>query len=324
MSWVFLAGDRVLKLKKPVRYPFLDFSTLAAREHDCREELRLNRRLAPDVYLGLVALQQIDGGLALVPEARAGTEGRTLDWLVLMRRLPADRMLDRLLAGPGVTARELDALADLLVRFYREAPRAAITAQDYLARFRREQAITRDVLLRPDVGLDGVGPVLDRLDTALDRHGELLLERARAGRVLDGHGDLRPEHVCLLSPPVVIDALEFNRLLRAVDPFDELSLLGLECAVAGAAWVGPHLIARCGAALGDTPPPALLALYSAYRALLRARLAAAHLLDPQCRSPERWPAQARRYAQAGRRWLDTLDGHRGSGGLNAAMPPGNP
>ena len=92
MSWVFLAGEHVLKMKKPVRYPFLDFSTLAAREFDCREELRLNARLAPGVYLGLMALQERGGGLALVPEAQLPTAGRTVDWLVLMRRLPARRM----------------------------------------------------------------------------------------------------------------------------------------------------------------------------------------------------------------------------------------
>ena len=119
MSWVFLAGEHVLKMKKPVRYPFLDFSTLAAREFDCREELRLNARLAPGVYLGLMALQERGGGLALVPEAQLPTAGRTVDWLVLMRRLPAGRMLDHLIAASLVTPGEIDALARVLADFYR-------------------------------------------------------------------------------------------------------------------------------------------------------------------------------------------------------------
>lgn len=297
MSWVFLAGEHVLKMKKPVRYPFLDFSTLAAREFDCREELRLNARLAPGVYLGLMALQQHDGGLALVPEIRLPAPGRTVDWLVLMRRLPASRMLDRLIAAGSVAPGQIDALARVLADFYRQAPAPGVTPPDHLARFRREQAVNREVLLQPAFGLPGAAAALDALDTALAQHAPLLMARAAGGHVVDGHGDLRPEHVCLQRPPVVIDALEFNAALRAVDPFDELSYLGLECEMAGAAWIGPRLLAACAATLSDTPPPALLHLYTAYRAQLRARLALAHLLEPQPRTPLKWAPLAQRYLQ---------------------------
>lgn len=298
MSWVFLAGEHVLKMKKPVRYPFLDFSTLAAREFDCREELRLNARLAPGVYLGLMALQQqADGGLALVPETRLPAPGRTVDWLVLMRRLPAARMLDRLIAAGQATPGEIDVLAGVLADFYRRAPAAGVTPPEHVARFRREQAINREVLLHPAFGLPGAAAALVALDAALARHAPLLLARAAGGHVVDGHGDLRPEHVCLLQPPVVIDALEFNAALRAVDPFDELAFLGLECEMAGAAWIGPRLLAACSPALADEPPPALLHLYTAYRAQLRARLALAHLLEPEPRTPLKWPPLAQRYLQ---------------------------
>ncbi|HSM22435.1 MAG TPA: hypothetical protein VK876_09530, partial [Rubrivivax sp.] len=121
--------------------------------------------------------------------------------------------------------------------------------------------------------------------------------RAAGGHVVDGHGDLRPEHVCLQQPPVVIDALEFNAALRAVDPFDELTFLGLECEMAGAAWIGPRVMAVCAATLGHAPPAALLHLYTAYRAQLRARLALAHLLEPQPRTPLKWAPLAQRYLQ---------------------------
>ena len=297
MSWVFLAGNHVLKMKKPVRYAFLDFSTLAAREQDCREELRLNARLAPGVYLGLMALQQHDGGLALVPESRLPARGQTVDWLVLMRRLPSDRMLDRLLATDGARPEEIDALARVLADFYREAPAAGVTPEAYLARFRHEQAVNREVLLRPDFRLPAAAALLDALDAALQQHAPLLMARAVGGHVVDGHGDLRPEHVCLQAPPVVIDALEFNAGLRAVDPFDELAFLGLECELAGAPWIGPRLMAACAATLGDTPPAALPHLYAAYRAQLRARLALAHLLEPQPRTPQKWTPLAQRYLQ---------------------------
>lgn len=322
MSWVFFAGDRVLKLKKPVRFPFLDFTTLRAREACCREELRLNARLAPGVYLGLVALRASDAGLALVPEERLPAPGRTVDWLVQMRRLPQDRVLPRLIADSAVAARDIDALAAVLAAFYARAPKAALTAVDYLARFQREQAANREVLLRPQFRLRGAGPALDGFDAALAQHADLLGARAEDGRVVDGHGDLRPEHVYLLEPPVVIDCLEFNAALRQVDPFDELTFLALECELIGAGWIGPRLTSACAAALNEMPAPALTRLYSAYRALLRARLAMAHLLDPQPRAPDTWPPLAQRYIESALSALEMLDAARP--GVSATMSRGRP
>jgi aminoglycoside phosphotransferase family enzyme len=125
--------------------------------------------------------------------------------------------------------------------------------------------------------------------------------------VLDGHGDLRPEHVCLLQPPVVIDCLEFNAAMRQVDPFDEVGYLGLECGMAGAPWIAARLLEGCATALGDRPHPALQQLYIAQRAMLRARLALAHLLDPVPRTPDRWPVRARRYIERATAALDAID-----------------
>jgi len=319
MSWVFMAGDHVVKLKKAVRYPFLDFSTLEAREHFCREELRLNARLAPGVYLGLLALRQCDGAYTLLPEAQLPAAGQTVDWLVLMRRLPPQRLLDHLIAEGRATREDIDALARVLAAFYRQAPAAGVPPPDYLARFRHEQAINRQVLMQPALRLPGTEAALDGLDAALSRHAGLLMARAAGGQVVDGHGDLRPEHVCLQAPPVVIDALEFNAALRQVDPFDELCFLGLECELAGAPWIGPQLVTACAALLGNAPPPALLHLYTAYRAQLRARLALAHLLEPQPRQPHKWAPQAQRYLDRSLSALAQADA-----ALSAARPRGSP
>jgi len=321
MSWVFLVGEHVLKLKKAVRYPFLDFSTLAAREASCREEVRLNLRLAPGVYRGLMALQWNDGRFELVPEEVAGANGRTVEWLVWMRRLPGARMLDRLIAEDRVEPAEVDALAVVLVAFYRGATKVDPDPAEHLGRFQREQAVSREVLLRPQFQLDGAARALDRLDQALLISRATLHERVARRRIVDGHGDLRPEHVCLLQPPVVIDCLEFNALLRQVDPFDELAFLALECDLAGAAWIGPRLIDACAAALADAPAPALLALYTAYRALLRARLAMAHLLDLRPRTPHKWAPLAQRYVARALLALDTFDR---VGGISAATRRGCP
>lgn len=309
MSWVFLAGDRVLKLKKPVRFPFLDFSTLADREFQCREEVRLNARLAPGVYLGVRALQWQAGAFAVVAPEQLPAPGQTVDWLVLMRRLPEQRMLHRLIAEGQVVDTDINALVALLGRFYRSALTLPVASGEYTARFHREQASNREVLLRPQFQLDQAGHALDRLDRALLDHEELLRQRSALGRIVEGHGDLRPEHVCLLDPPVVIDCLEFNAQMRQVDPFDEVAYLGLECDLAGAPWIGPRLLAGLSAQLRDQPSGALIHLYTAQRALLRARLAMAHLLDPQPRSPHKWAPLAQRCVRRALIALDDLEGY---------------
>jgi aminoglycoside phosphotransferase family enzyme len=295
MSWVFLIGTRVYKLKKPVLFPFLDFSTVAGREHSCREEVRLNARLAPDVYLGVLALQKCEGRLSLVSEAQRTPGAETVDWLVVMRRLHRDQVLLQAIATHAVAERAIDALAYRLGAFYKATEVVQVSEENYLRSFHCAQAANRAVLLQPPCQIKDAARAMDRLDAVLTQGAPLLRTRAADHRVLDGHGDLRPDHIFLTRPPVVIDCLEFNAQLRQVDPFDELAYLGLECAVAGAQWIGPRTIEGVSRALNDLPPPALVHLYTAHRALLRARLSMAHLLDPVPRSPGKWAPLARRY-----------------------------
>ena len=296
MSWVFVAGDRVFKLKKPALSPFLDFRTLAAREHNCREEMRLNRRLAPDVYLGVVPLAVDDEG-----QLSIGGRGEIVDWLVVMRRLPEELLLDQAILHHTIErdrSGRLDAVADLLIVFYRSYPQPEITPSAYVEQFAREHAINEAVLCDPRFELDGaeVSDVVACVWRNI-KDGALLKDRVSQGRIVEGHGDLRPEHVCLSDPPVIIDCLEFSHSLRLVDPFDELTFLTLECELLGGGWAGRHILERCAGALGDTPALELLEFYWSYRACLRARIALAHLLDPHPRTPEKWIPLARRYLQ---------------------------
>lgn len=292
MSWVFLAGDLVFKLKKPVTYDFLDFGTLEKRRKAVHDEVRLNRRLAPDVYFDPRPLVQgRDGRLAL------DGDGPVVDWLVMMRRLPADRDLETMIADNRLRPEHLAAVADRLAVFYRGLPAQDIKPEDFAAGFTREHRITADVLADPELALDG-----DRLDKAitdfearLEAVRPILAFRAEAGRVVEGHGDLRPEHVFLTDPPAIIDCLEFNRRLRLVDPFDEIAYLGMEAAALGADGVFAALATRLMDALDDRPPAELLAFYWSYRALLRARLSLLHLAEPEPRTPEKWRPKAWRY-----------------------------
>ena len=312
LSWVLLAGRRVLKLKKRIGHGVTDFSTLAARERNAREELRLNRRLAADVYQGLIAVDWDGERFALRAEGAGPPRGEVVDWLVAMRRLPEHRMLHRVIASGALKSRDVEALVEVLVRFYRTAAPATLDASEHVARLRAELAASRRVLELPAFALAAASGLCDGVEKAISLHEPELRARVRDGRIVDGHGDLRPEHVCLVEPPVIIDALEFDARLRQVDPFDELSFLGLECAVAGDAGLGPRIVERCARELGDDPPPALLSLYAASRALIRARLSAAHLLDGQVRTPAKWLPQTERYL--GQAALATARLAAGSGG----------
>ena len=303
MSWLFAAGDRVLKLKKPVRTPFLDFSTVALRAFNCEEEVRLNRRLAPDVYIGVTPLVATANGQLAVGAAPAG---EPIDWLVEMHRLPADRMLDAAIRSDSVSPDDIERLGHRLASFFRTARHVPLSADAYLRRFDALQAANRAVLLTAEFDSAQAAPVLDAADALRSRHAEALGRRAEDGHLREGHGDLRPEHIVLNGTPVVIDCLEFNAELREVDPFDELAFLGLECRMLGAAWIEGTLLAQVARALGDAPSPAVQALYTAHRALLRARLSAAHLLDAHPRTPQRWLPQASRYLAEARDALKAL------------------
>ncbi len=292
MSWVFLAGSRAYKLKKPVRFPYLDFSTLARREAACRAEFALNRRLARDVYLDVVPLRDSGHGLVL-----GQGPGTIVDWIVVMRRLDDARMLDHSIASARLSPADLDRLIAVLANFYRRADRVTITASAHLVEWSRSLAYNRRVLLDSRFRLaDGLVRKIDRVQRRfLAEHGKLLEDRIRRRAVVDGHGDLRPEHIWLGDPPRIIDCLEFNPVLRANDPFDEIAFLTLECERLGAPWASAYLYRRMMRALPLSPPAPLFLFYRSHRAMLRARLAIAHLLEPNPRTPEKWPVLARRY-----------------------------
>ena len=143
MSWVFLVGDRVYKLKKPVRFPYLDFSTLARREAACRAEFSLNRRLAPNVYIAVIPLIASPQGLSL------GGEGHVIDWLVLMRRLDDRWALKQVVRDRRLEASQLDRLVTTRVRFYRRARPILLSAGAHLAAWPRNLTLNRRVLLDP-------------------------------------------------------------------------------------------------------------------------------------------------------------------------------
>ena len=310
MSCVFLTDRHAYKLKKPVRYDFLNFSTVEARRVDCEEELRLNRRLARDVYIDVVPLVLTrDGGLVL------GGAGKVVDWLVKMHRLPARLMLDRAIRDGNVRRDDVRRCALVLADFYRRSEPVAMDPGEYRDRFRMDILADQRALAAPNYGLPpallesvtaGLLDVLEREASSFDR-------RVAERRIVEGHGDLRPEHVCLGAEPLFIDCLEFNSRWRMLDPADELSYLAMECEFAGAPWIGEVVLDTYREATGDDPPARLLSFYRGFRAVVRAKLAAAHLQDhPDPADQGKWIARAGRYLELANRRAGTSSGQAGS------------
>lgn len=300
MSLVFLVSDRAYKLKKPVVYNFLDHRTVEARRKDCEAEVALNQRLAPGVYLGVESLTVDESGALGL-----GGDGEIVDWLVVMRRLHRGSLLDQLITAGVATMDGLEPVVDLLVDFYRSAQPRPERPAEYRRRLADLVSLGVEDLRAEEFGLD---PEL------VDRIGGELLERIattdaldeRSSHLVDGHGDLRPEHIRPGSSPLVIDRLSFDARLRRVDPLFDLALLAVECECLGAATLGQHMLSRYSSLAGDPVPAEIVELYQALRATTRARLSIAHLRDdPPDR--DKWIRRCHTYLGIARRHLDERD-----------------
>jgi len=268
ISWVFLTDRFVYKLKKPVKFEFVDFSTPELRHRACLDELRLNRRLSPNVYLDVLAITRTrDGSVEL-----AG-RGDPIDWVVRMRRLSADKALDRILVGGRLTAADAKRVADRLTSFYAQLPSLTLSPGGYVQAVAKHVSENGAALLSalPDERLlirrlHG----LQRRYLAIER--EVFERRVQEGWIVEGHGDLRPEHIYLERPVAVLDCIEFSQELRTVDVADELMFLAMECTRLGDGGLGELVLERHRRQRGDGVHPRLLSFYGAYRACVRAKV----------------------------------------------------
>ncbi len=304
MSWVFLTDGYAYKLKKPVRYPFLDFSTLDARRRDCEAEVRLNRRLTDDVYLGIEPLTANAAG-----ELRLGKDGRIVDWLVKMRRLPDERSVDALIKHNKLSEGDVTKIARFLTRFYQQSRPIDLSPSSFRQSLERDVRANEIALKNERYRLPG--RKVERLSQlqrkVLNSKGDLFDARAIEARIVEGHGDLRPEHVYLNGKPQIIDCLEFKEEFRHLDPVDELTFFAMECERLGAPFAGPLLLRTYTEMTGDRPDATLIHFYRAFRACLRAKIAVWHLDEPDVRTPHLWRRRANEYLALAERSISFLE-----------------
>jgi aminoglycoside phosphotransferase family enzyme/predicted kinase len=306
ISWVFLTDADALKVKKPARFSFLDFGTLEKRRAACDAEVALNARLAPSVYRGLVPVVRR-------PDGRAAFDGpgEVVDWAVRMRRLPDERRADVLLASGALGGAEVDHVAARLAEFHEAcATGAAISAfgaRDAVAKNVEENfAETRDAL--PSyLSADEIMQIERFQRGFLGDGAHVFAARIAAGRVRDGHGDLRLEHVYLDGDAItVIDCIEFADRFRYADVASDLAFLSMDLAYHGAVDLAERLLARWAAATNDFQAYAVVDFYESYRAFVRGKIA--HLLASDEGAPVETRAAARHAAR--RYFLLALAGGR--------------
>jgi uncharacterized protein len=270
ISWVFLAGDRAYKLKKPLVLPFLDYGTRQRRREMCRDEVRLNRRLAPDLYLGVRAVAASAEGLALAAE----DDPRAVDYLVEMRRFDERYTLAAKLERGELKRAEVVALARVLAGFHARARRVAGISVPVLAVERRMTENFHELLaiVEQRAEIEWV-LALERFAHAfVVAYAQMLDARARRGFVREVHGDIRVEHVLLDETLQVVDCIEFDRGLRELDVADDLAFLVMDLVANGGERFARTLVRAYRDAGGDPGEDRLLAFYAAYRALVRAKV----------------------------------------------------
>lgn len=293
LSVVCLAGEFAYKLKKPVRFPFVDFSTPERRRCCCEAEVRLNRRLCPDIYLDVVPLiRSRDGSWWLGDRSRGEVE----DWVVRMKRLPEEKMMDRLLAEDAVSAAQIRGVARTMARFHSGSSASPEVLAAGSVEKKRE-AVLANLAALEECPLEPGGRELlralrVRIEADLERWRPLLEERSRRGRVVDGHGDLHARNICLTDPPVVFDCIEFRPEFRCGDVAWENAFLVMDLVYRGHPELAGVYLDTYAAESGDEEQSQLMPLCTSGRALVRGVVAGLKAADPDVPEEERAGARA--------------------------------
>ncbi|MBI2836293.1 MAG: AAA family ATPase [Chloroflexi bacterium] len=278
MSFVFLTGDFVYKVKKPVNLGYLDYTTIEKRRYFCQREVELNRRLCPDTYLGVVPLVRRRKRIVI------GGRGEAIEYAVKMRQLPQDRMLNVLLAADQVTPDMISQVAQRLAEFHEKAETGAV-----IRTFGNLFTIktNTDENFRQTGKYIGVTIPQNRYERIKYFNGQflksedfLLEQRVSRDRIRDCHGDLHAAHVCFTDGICIYDCIEFNDRFRYGDVASEVAFLAMDLDHYGRADLSRSFVTAYVDSSGDTELTRLLGFYKCYRAYVRGKVESFKLDDP--------------------------------------------
>jgi hypothetical protein len=301
ISALFLVGERVYKLKRAVRFAYLDFSTAERRRAACEAEVAINRRTAPDLYLGTVAVTRAaDGALAL-----DGT-GEPVEWLVAMRRFDQETLFDRMAERGALTAPMMEALAEAIARFHREAEiRRDGGGAAGLRHVADSNARTLAEAPADFFDAERIERLVAATARALDKAAPLLDARRDAGFVRHCHGDLHLRNICLVDgKPTLFDALEFDESMARIDVLYDLAFLLMDLGYRRLDALAAITFNRYLEATADHGGLAALPLFLSVRAAIRAHVASSTAESAKAEARDTLAESARRYLDLALRFLD--------------------
>lgn len=334
ISWVLLTDEIVYKIKKPVDFGFLNYTTIEKRRFFCEEEVRLNRRLCPEIYFGVVPIvKTLDGGYEF--EA----QGETVEWAVKMRRMPEDGIMTHLLKKNEINIGHIDAILDRLAPFYSTKHEQT----EVEARLITETGSLDVIRHNTEENFEQILPFVDQLipsalyDTVcsytrdfLHIHAGLFEKRRREGRIKDGHGDLYSANICFDSfknQVYIFDCIEFNDRFRYGDVASDAAFLAMDLDMHGYADLARYFVSRLSHVLNDSDMLQLMDFYKCYRAVVRGKIGCFTWASPSVDAPARQEAQsnalryfklAGQYAQPQRSRLYVVYGLSGTGKTTVA------
>jgi len=292
VSRLYLTENKVYKIKRPVNLGFLDFTTLERRQHFCTEEILLNRRFAPNTYLRVVPIRNYNGQVLI-----DGKEGEIVEYAVEMRRLPEERMLDRLIErNDPCLPNEALRLGTALAQMHKDCQICRGETEDPVAVVRRnweENFAQTEHYAGLTISHAALNLCRKRMHLAIDNLSQQMKAREAAGLVRDGHGDLHADHICLTYPICIYDCIEFNRRFRVGDILADLAFLLMDLDKRGRQDLAKIIEKTWSSLLGDVIDPALLRFYEIYRAFVRGKVASFLVDDPTLEERERLAATVR-------------------------------
>jgi uncharacterized protein len=293
ISLLFLTGKYVYKVKKPVDFGFLDFTSLEKRKYFCEEEVRLNRRLSPGMYLGVVGITSEQGQFSI--EGR----GEVIEYAVKMNQIPEDHLMDRLLEKNRVTGEMIEAVSDKLADFYSSAE-----TSNRIKSFAKPERVRQDTDENFDQTRKYIGVTIskevyegvkNKTSRFLEKKKGVFYERIAEDRIRDCHGDLRLEHIFLGDGIFIFDCIEFNERFRYTDVAADIAFLAMDLDYHGREDLSGRLIEAYLQKSGDRGVLNMLDFYKCYRAYVRGKVESFGLDDTNF--PERKKAEARKRAQ---------------------------
>jgi len=292
VSWIFLTDTHAFKLKKPVNFGFLDFSTVDLRHFFCLEELRLNRRLSPDIYEAVVKLREAPEGAAF------HGSGTIIDYAVMMKRLPADRMLDRLVDSGEATPEDMKNVASVIGRFHSEAE-----TSPYISAFGSIEQILFNWLenfeqllqfTKTTIPVDDLEVIKSWVATFTESNRQLFTRRVENGFIRECDGDLHLENICLVGDtPYIFDCIEFNERFRFCDTAADIAFLLMDLDFHNRSDLSEVVISSYLAESGDLELTELIDFYKVYRAVVRGKVESFRLNDDGISSEDKHLAERR-------------------------------